>query len=90
MEDDIGEAGRRPSVARNRTGKLRGGSRIAQGSSGVHLEARMCDESVRPGVRCWLANGFLGFVGWVALHARKEGLREWCESRKGAGHGRPS
>ena len=32
----------------------------------------------------------MGFVGWVALHARKEGLSEWRESGKRVGHGRLS
>ena len=32
----------------------------------------------------------MDFIGWVALHARKEGLSEWRESGKRARRGRLS
>ena len=88
MEDDVGEAWKGPSVAWNRTRRLQGGSRIAQGSSGGKFGSKVCVECVSRGFEL-LASKWV-FVGWVALHVRKEGLKEWRESRKGAGHGRPS
>ena len=69
MEDDIGEAWKGPSVTWNRAMKLQGGSRFAQGSSGVEFRSKVHVECVSRGFKQSTGNGFC----WMSGSLREEG-----------------